>query len=739
MFLIFNEEVRKILLGAKRETNNLKHLYVGTEHLLLSILKCDNVISNWFEEYNVTYDVFKEKVINKLGKGLNDNKWFVYTPLLKRVIENSIIISKDKNYKEVNLNVLMLSLLEEGDGVAYRILGEFGIDFDLLYDELNVYKVNKKNKQKMLVDDLGVNFNKRVLDNDIDPVVGRDKEVSRIIEILCRRTKNNPLLIGEAGVGKTAIIEELSRRIVNGNVPFKLLNKRVVSVSMASLVSGTKYRGEFEDRITKLLKEVEESNDVIIFIDEIHTMVGAGGAEGAIDASNILKPALARGKINIIGATTTSEYKKYIEDDKALSRRFQNVIVKEPNDEVVLDILYKLRPVYEEYHNVIISDDVLKLIIDLSNKFLYGRKQPDKAIDILDEVCSRTSVIPNDVYAKELHYKSLLKDLSNLKNEAILGNNFDDAIHFKEEECKIESFINKLNIRNNLILKNEIDKNFVIDVVSENSNVPIAKFLKSDDYIEKMKFDLKKIIVGQDFVIDDVVSLMSSYFSLFRKNMPLSFLFVGGSGVGKTLLSKEIGKMLFTDENIIIVDMSQYTEEHSVSKIIGSPPGYVGYNNKISLLEEIKDKPYSVLILEDIDKAHSSVLNLFLQVLEEGKIKDSSGNIFRFDNVLIIMTTRVGCNNHSLGFEDIELCNNDLNKYFSSEFLNRICKILFFNKLSSDDISKIIRLKYMEADDSFVNYVLKKSDYKYVGARKIDSIINDNLNKIVKESKMLIN
>ena len=739
MFLMFNEEVRKILLGAKKEMNSLKHLYVGTEHLLLSILKCDNFVTELFKEYNVTYEVFKDKVINKLGKGVNDNKWFVYTPLLKKIIENSIIISKDKNFKEVNLNIIMLSLLEEGDGVAYRILGELGVDFDLLYDELNICKIQKKNKQKMIIDDLGINFNKRVLNDDIDPVVGRDKEVARLIEILCRRTKNNPLLIGEAGVGKTSIVEELSRRIVNGDVPLKLLNKRVISISMANLVSGTKYRGEFEDRVTKLLKEVEECNDIIIFIDEIHTLVGAGGAEGAIDASNILKPALARGKINIIGATTTSEYKKYIEDDKALSRRFQNIVIKEPNDEVVLDILYKLRPIYEDYHNVIISDELLNLIIELSNRFLYGRKQPDKAIDILDEVCSRTSIIPSEFHLKELHYKSLLKKVSTLKNEAIFCNKFDDAIRFKEEEYKIESYLNKLNINNKHILKNEIDKNCLIDVVSENSKIPISNILKSNDYVNDVKAKLKKIIVGQDLVIENFVTSICNHFNFFKNEMPLSFLLVGSSGVGKTLLAREIGKILFSEDNIIKVDMSQYREEHSISKIIGAPPGYVGYNNKNGLLEDIKDNPYSLLILENIEKAHPSVLNLFLQILEEGKVKDSTGNSFRFGNVLIIMTTSVGCDNYSLGFEEAELLNVDLTKYFNDEFLNRIGKILFFNKLSSNDIKNIVNLKISNVDDSFVEFILKESDYKNIGARKIDKIISDNYDKYVKESKMCIN
>ena len=312
MFSRFSEEVRKVLLGAKKEMQSLKHSYVGTEHLVLSILKKNNIISDRFKSYGISYDTFKKEVINVMGIGNKENEWFIYTPLLKKVIENSIILSKEKNSKEVTLDILFLSLIEEGEGVAYRLFIKLGIDVDSFFEDLNQNRRFKKQKNKLIIDEFGINLNKKVIDDEIDPVIGRDDEVNRVIEILCRRTKNNPLLIGDAGVGKTAIVEELARRIVNGNVPIKLQNKRIISVSMASLVSGTKYRGEFEERIIKMLKEVEEVNDVIIFIDEIHTLVGAGGAEGAIDASNILKPALARGKVNIIGATTTMEYKKFI-------------------------------------------------------------------------------------------------------------------------------------------------------------------------------------------------------------------------------------------------------------------------------------------------------------------------------------------------------------------------------------------------------------------------------------------
>ena len=345
MFSKFDEEVRKILLNSNKEMSLLKHPYVGSEHLLLSILKKDNIVSRKLKDYGITYDSFRQEVVKIIGVGNSESDYFVYTPLLKKVIENSIILSKEQGNKEVTLECLFLSLLDEGEGVAVRILLSFNVDIDTFYDEINKSKKIRKNKKNLLVDEYGLNLNNEVIANNIDPVIGRENEVQRVIEILCRRTKNNPLLIGEAGVGKTAVIEEIARKIVDGEVPNKLLNKRVVSVSMASLVSGTKYRGEFEERVTKLLNEIEEVNDVIVFIDEIHTLVGAGGAEGAIDASNILKPALARGKINVIGATTTEEYKKFIENDKALSRRFQTVIIDEPNNEKVTEILMKLKPI----------------------------------------------------------------------------------------------------------------------------------------------------------------------------------------------------------------------------------------------------------------------------------------------------------------------------------------------------------------------------------------------------------
>ncbi len=409
MFGNFTEEARIILTHAKKEMYELKHPYIGSEHLLLAILKEKNDISKKLLEYNLNYDKFKSEIIKVVGKGTKESEWFLYTPLLKRIIENAILDSKDNNSGNVTVEHLFSSMLEEGEGVAIRIMLGMNIDLEELYNEFSYKLVSKprgKKNKKLLLEELGVDLTEKALKGELDPVIGRDKEIKRVLEILSRRTKNNPLLIGEAGVGKTAIVEELSKMISTGDVPMSLKNKRIISLDMATTVAGTKYRGEFEERIRKILKEIEENDDIILFIDEIHTLVGAGGAEGAIDASNIFKPALARGKLRCIGATTIDEYKKFIESDGALERRFQKVLVEIPDKKVVRDILMKLKGIYEKFHLVKISDEIIDLIIELSEKYIYDRNQPDKAIDLLDEVCAKVSLTESKEFKK---YNSLNK------------------------------------------------------------------------------------------------------------------------------------------------------------------------------------------------------------------------------------------------------------------------------------------------------------------------------------------
>ncbi|MBQ9011242.1 MAG: ATP-dependent Clp protease ATP-binding subunit, partial [Bacilli bacterium] len=392
MFSNFEEEARKVLVIAKEEMQTMNHPYVSSEHLLLGILKTQNEITEKLQEYKLDYKNFKKEILKIIGKGSKKSDYFLYTPLLKRIIENACLDAKDNNDGIVTINHLFSGMLEEGEGVAIRILIGMGIDIDRLYDEFTIRLIVKKASQKLLLEELGTDLNQKAIEGKLDPVTGRDKEITRILEILSRRTKNNPLLIGKAGVGKTAIIEELANMIVKGNVPMNLKNKRIISLDMASSVAGTKYRGEFEERMHKILKEIEENDDIILFIDEIHTLVGAGGAEGAIDASNIFKPALARGTLRCIGATTTEEYKKFIEKDTALERRFQKIIIEPPNQKDTKDILMNLKPIYEGYHKVTIAEEIIDLIIDLSEKYIYNRNQPDKSIDILDEVCAKASL-----------------------------------------------------------------------------------------------------------------------------------------------------------------------------------------------------------------------------------------------------------------------------------------------------------------------------------------------------------
>ena len=588
MFSKFSEEAQKVLLNAKKEMQELKHPYVGSEHLFLSLLKCDSELSKKLNDFGITYNKFKDKLIELIGYGTEKNDWFLYTPLLKRVMETALLISKESSNGEVTTDHLLFAILEEGGGVAVRILNEMDIDVSDIQDYFSTKLSSKKknNKKKLLVEEFGVDLTKKAMLNELDPVVGRDKEIKRIMEILCRRGKNNPLLIGDAGVGKTALVEELARLIVEDKVPIQLKNKRIISVSIATLVSGTKYRGEFEERVTKMLKELENSDDILLFIDEIHTLMGAGGAEGAIDAANIFKPALARGKIRLIGATTTDEYKQTIEKDRAMDRRFQTVFVYEPDTEAVYQILEKLKPIYEAYHGVKIGDDELKLIIKLSNKYIYDRKQPDKAIDILDEVCSKASISKYKSFSKLNIYKEELNQIVAAKNQFIIKQDFENAMCLKTQEKSVLSKINKLELKKTNKQVNTINVSDIAEVVSQKTNIPIYEINSSNSkYIKNLETCLKKKIIGQDEAITSLVSATKRIkLGYSDSNKPYSYLFVGPTGVGKTRLAAEYSNYLFGEDKLIRFDMSEYRDSSSITKIIGSAPGYVGYddvNNKL--------------------------------------------------------------------------------------------------------------------------------------------------------------
>ena len=737
MFANFEEDARIILTKSKKEMKDLKHPYIGSEHMLLAILNHDNDVSKKLKEYNIDYNNFKKEVVKIVGMGTKESDLFLYTPLLKRVIENAIIDSKEFNSGEVTINNLFSSLLEEGEGVALRILLSMNIDLDNLYSEFCCTLTHKKKKnKKLIVDEIGEDLVKKA---NLDPVIGRDKEVKRLIEILSRRTKNNPILIGKAGVGKTAIVEELSRMIASDNVPMNLKNKKIISLDMASIVAGTKYRGEFEERLKKIIKEVEENDDIILFIDEIHTLVGAGGAEGAIDASNIFKPALARNKLRCIGATTLEEYKKYIEQDSALERRFQKIIVNEPNSNEVKNILFNIKPIYEKYHNVIVSNEIIEMIVKLTSKYIFGRYEPDRSIDILDEVCASVSLKENRNLKKYLKLKTEYENIRKEKNKAIIDNEYDKALKIKELEKNIMDKINKMEIKLYEKNSNEVKEIDVARVISLKSNMPIYEVIKDDKkIIKELEKNLNNVIIGQDNALNEVMKIAKKIKLGYTDNKCYSMLFVGPSGVGKTLLASTFGKNM--NMNIIKLDMSEYIEEHSVSKIIGSPPGYVGYKEKRTILDEISDNPNTLLILDEIEKAHPNVINLFLQVLDEGVLKDSAGKEIRFDNSIIIMTSNVGVYDSKVGFISTKENISKLKDSFSPQFINRINNIIYFNSLNEISIEKIINHKIIRLEKKYnikinkniKNEIKELSDYYEFGARKIDKIIKDKLeNQII--------
>lgn len=744
MFGKFSEEAQRVLVDAQKEMSELKHPYIGSEHLLLAILKNNQDLVNKFKKYKITYKSFKEELINLVGVGDNTPDLLLYSTTLKTILENVIIESRETG-DEISVNELLLSLLNEGEGKAIRILLSLGVDINKLYSDISEKrKIKQKKSKKLIVEELGVDLTKRAKNNELDPVIGRDIELNRVIEILSRRTKNNPLLIGEAGVGKTAIAEELARRIVSGNVPMPLKNKRIISVDMACTVAGTKYRGEFEERIKKMVKELEDNDDVIIFIDEIHTLVGAGGAEGAIDASNILKPALARGKLKLIGATTISEYKKFIEKDNALDRRFQKVFVEEPDKSNLKNILMNLKSIYEAYHGVKIEEKLIDKIIELSDRYIYDRCEPDKSIDILDEVCTKVSLKEAKEEKEIIKLSDCLTKIQKEKNNAIINQNYDKAYSLKEDEEELQSKINKLKL--DYMRKEKVKKvklKDIVEVVSSKTKIPINEISK--DYItsiNEIEKTLKENIIGQDEAINKLIDISKKIkLGIKDKNRSYSVLFCGSTGTGKTYLSKLFAENLVGKNNVIKLDMSEYSESISINKIIGSPAGYVGYDDNKNILEEIRNKPYSVLILDEIEKAHKSVLNFFLNILDEGNCKDSSGKTVRFDNVLIIMTSNAYVSKSLMGFNK-NTTNNSLEDFFSKEFINRIDEIVPFNKFTEEDINKIIIKEANKCYKKYnseniisldmINRIIKESNYEEYGVRKLCKAVRKEIeNQIV--------
>ena len=701
----------------KREMSELKHPYVGSEHLLLAILNNKELmITKELLKIDLTYEKFREELINIVGIGKKCNDMFLYTPLLKRVFNNVIMNNKGED-RLIEVEDLFISLLDEGEGVANRILLGMNIDIDYLYEKfIKKFNFNKKTiKKNMLLEEFSIDMNSRY--KSYDPVIGRDREVDRLIEILLRRTKNNPVLIGDAGVGKTAIVEEFVRRIEEGKVPKKLCCCRVFSLSLSSLIAGTKYRGEFEERINQVIDELVSDENVIIFIDEIHTLVGAGGAEGAIDASNILKPYLARGDIQVIGATTKEEYKKFIESDKALDRRFQKINVDEMSIEQTRDVLFNIRELYSKYHGVSISDEIINNIIGLCDKYVHYGKFPDKAIDIFDEVCAKSSIIEDDNDKKIRMFKEELNQIRLKKNELIIENNFKEASIYRKKELNLERKYNQLNF-------DEHEKNVLLDslydVVYGKTGIPVKKLLSfnKQDVYDK----LSGSVIGQDLVIYKMCDIMDNV-NKSNNNVPISLLFVGKSGVGKTFLEKEYSKLFYNDNSIIKLDLSEYGDDSSISKILGVSAGYVGYKDFVSLCDKVRRNSYSVLIFENLEYGSKKILKLLSSILEDGYLIDSSNEKVDFRNCIMFFETNYGCEQTNIGFSTSNIDSLLIKDVLGEEMFSKFSGILRFKDLDRDDVIKIINSKGI-LSPKLVDKIVEECNYKRVGARKIDYLVS---------------
>ncbi len=697
MFDKYSLEISRIFKDAEEEMLELNHPYVGSEHLLLSLLKNSKVIANIANKNNLTYDNFKKELILVVGSSTKKSKYILYTPLLKRIINLSL---EEANEKRIELNAIHLfkALLEEGEGIAIRLLYGMNIDLEKLYDEVkdNV----KKNNKKLEIFNIGKNL--MDITNMDEQVIGRDKEISLIIETLIRKNKNNPLLVGDAGVGKTAIVEELVRRIKKCEVPKILQDKKIVMLEMGSLVAGTKYRGEFEEKLTKLIRELENNPEIILFIDEIHTIVNAGGAEGAINASDILKPYLARGKIKVIGATTTGEYNKFILKDKALNRRFELIRVLEPNTNETINILKNVKINYENHYNIKISKENIKDIVYIANKYIVDKKNPDKSLDILDSVCAMKEV---DSYTlnKINNLKKELKKIIVEKEDMVKKNDFKKALLLHNKEIFLEKKINRASLTSSKITKKDL-----YTLLSRKYNIPLLKY----DFNALEKY-LNNNIIGQENAIEKIIDAIKNH----NNDLPLSLLLTGSTGVGKTQTVKLISKYL--NMPLLKLDMSEYNNEISISRLIGASAGYIGYDDG-AIFDKIKMEPYSCILIDEIEKASPQVLNLFLQILDEGIITNAKGETINFKNTYIFATSNVK-GYKKIGFME---SNSNYNHEFSKELIARFKEIIEFNDITLDNILYYLKLKNME------NIDISNYDYRKFGFRGLDKFLEKENIKI---------
>ncbi len=745
----FSEEAQNVLNGAKEEMMGLKHPYIGTEHLILSILRVDNEIRERLFSYNLSYEGYRKVVMDMVPMGSVEADNFIYTPLLRRVIESSCYMARENGLGDISVRNLFASMLDIGEGTGIRGLVNMGININDLYTEFHSLS-RGKSKKKLMVMEFGVCLNDMARDGKLDPVIGRDKEVTRVMEILCRRSKNNPVLVGEAGVGKSAIVEEVARRIEFEMVPDRLLGKRIISISMANLVAGTKYRGEFEDRMRKLIKEVEEEDDIVLFIDEVHTLVGAGGAEGAIDASNILKPALARGKFVCIGATTVGEYKKSIRADSALDRRFQVVSVKEPSMNDARGIIGGLRDIYEVYHNVVLSDEVLDDIVEYADRYIVGRFFPDKAIDVMDEVCAMVSTRGDEKRKCIRELRGRINLVRRDKNCSILGNRLEEAYKMLREEKRLLGEVDAMSFAGKRG-RNVVERGDVIDVVERISGVSIyMDRYRGSECMQGFREVIGESFVGSERVKRALSGIVWKWFYGLGKRRGV-YLFAGPTGVGKTMAGKLLGKMLGSrdGDNVIRIDMSEFSDSSSVSKVIGSNPGYVGYEDMGSVVERIRNMPSGVILLDEVDKAHSSVMGLFYQIMDEGFIRDNRGNLVNVNN-LIVMTTNVGYEKGRVGFDgDKERgneCDSELRRVFGDAFMNRIDGVIYFDSLEREDVMVIAKReiegilkenKWLEEyrerfmDEDFIAGIVRDSDFTEYGARKVKRLVSERMESVI--------
>ncbi|EFL58346.1 negative regulator of genetic competence ClpC/MecB [Veillonella atypica ACS-134-V-Col7a] len=730
----FTDDAQRVISFAQEAALELGHDYVGTEHVLIGLIKVKNgVAAKALNELGLSAETIIEDVEEHIGRGNKKASSVYMTPRVKHVLELAVEVANHMNHNYVGTEHILLGLLSDGGGVAVGILRNHNIRANDIVDTIRTIlgssdsashsaEDRKDNSSLGELADFGTDLNESAKQGKIDPVIGRDKEIARVIQILSRRTKNNPVLIGEPGVGKTAIAEGLAQRIVNGNVPEILRNKRIISLSISSMLAGAKYRGEFEERLKKAIDEVQKHDDMIIFIDEIHTLVGAGATEGAMDAANILKPALARGEFQVIGATTLDEYKKHIEKDAALERRFQPVLVGEPSEEDALEILKGLRDRYEAFHKAKITDEALEAAVSLSSRYITDRFLPDKAIDVVDEAASKVRM---KVFSAAPDVKALETQLADVKKEkeaAVTAQEFEKAAEMRDEEKCIEKEINdkKNAAKENSDAKLVVTDEDIASVVAQWTGIPVSKIAQEEsESLLHLEEELHKRVIGQDEAVVAVSkAVRRARAGLKDPKRPIgSFLFLGPTGVGKTELARALAVALFGDETAMIrLDMSEYMEKHTVSRLVGAPPGYVGYEEGGQLTDAVRRKPYSVILLDEVEKAHADFFNILLQVLDDGRLTDSQGRTVDFRNTVIIMTSNLGANalrksSPELGFlaakksDSASDAYNEVNfkeakksvmdavkRHFRPEFLNRIDEMIVFHALTSNDLKQIVTI-----------------------------------------------